>query len=197
MLLPKYVSYPAPDLSSSGDLARLAVTCLDSPPPASSSEFPTPEELSDIGLSTIREVSRHFGMSVSISEPDGGCQFWPVKGPERFTGPWNHTLKNPILIVSNTADPVTPIVSGHLVNSLLSNSSRLLIQNSPGHCSLALLSLCTVKAYRAFYINDTLPPNEFVCEVDESPFPKAGLASSTGVIGLSEDDDRLMASARK
>lgn len=107
-LLPKYVDMPLPDLSFSADLSRLAVTCLDSPPPKDESEFPTAEGLADIGLETIRSVSRHFGMSVTLSEPDGGCQFWPVKGPERYTGPWNHTLKNPILIVSNT-------VSRHLV----------------------------------------------------------------------------------
>lgn len=62
MLLPKYLAVPAPDLSSSADLSRLAVTCLDSPPPASAEEFPTAEELADIGLGTIKEVSRHFGM---------------------------------------------------------------------------------------------------------------------------------------
>ena len=102
ILLPQYTNIPLPDLSYSEDLSRLAVTCIDSPPPASEADFPTPEELADIGLRTIRDVSKHFGMSVSISESDGGCQYWPVRGPERFTGPWNHTLRNPILIVSNT-----------------------------------------------------------------------------------------------
>ncbi|THH10618.1 hypothetical protein EW145_g1198 [Phellinidium pouzarii] len=142
------------------DLERLAVTCLDSPPPASASEFPTADEL----------------------------------GPERFTGTWNHTLNNPILIVSNTADPVTPLASGRLVNTLLSDSSRLLIQNSPGHCSLGLASLCTMKAYRAYFVNGTLPPNEFVCEVDESPFPKEEFSHEVKV--LSEEDRELLTSGR-
>lgn len=101
-LLPTYNIVSEPDLSAAADLSRLAVTCLDSPPPADESEYPTAEELADIDLGTIKDVSRHFGASVGISEPDGGCQFWPVTGPERFTGPWNHTLRNPMLIVSNT-----------------------------------------------------------------------------------------------
>lgn len=101
-LLPQYTLNPGPPPSAARDLQRLAVTCLDSPPPSSPEDFPTPEQLADIGLATISNVSHHFGMSISISEPDGGCQFWPVTPPERFTGPWNHTLKNPILIVSNT-----------------------------------------------------------------------------------------------
>lgn len=101
LLLPQLVLNPG-RTQAAPDLQRLAVTCLDSPPPLSPDDFPTPEQLADIGLATIQNVSRHFGMSASISEPDGGCQFWPVTPPERFIGPWNHTLKNPILIVSNT-----------------------------------------------------------------------------------------------
>lgn len=100
MILPQYTSEPRPDLSYSADLSRLAVTCLDSPPPKDESEYPTAELLADIGLGTLKSVSRHFGMSLTVTEPDGGCQFWPVNAPERFTGPWNHTLRNPILVVS-------------------------------------------------------------------------------------------------
>lgn len=83
------------------DLQRLAVTCLGSSPLLSLDDFPTPEQLADIGLAAIQNVSRHFGMSTLINEPDGGCQLWPVIPPERFIGPLNHTLKNSILIVSN------------------------------------------------------------------------------------------------
>jgi len=192
-LLPVYGA-SGPDLSFAEDLSRLAVTCLDSPPPEDDdSEFPTPELLADIGLGTIRDVSKHFGMSTTISEPDGGCQFWPVRGPERFTGPWNQTLKNPILIVSNTADPVTPIASGRLVNKLLSNSSRLLIQNSPGHGSTALTSLCTIKAIRAYYNDGVLPQNEFTCEAEEQPFSNKSLLTAE----LNEEDRRLLEAAEK
>ncbi|TDL21518.1 hypothetical protein BD410DRAFT_829026 [Rickenella mellea] len=184
-LLLLYSGLPLPDLSYGSDLSRLAVTCLDSPPPETEADYPNAQELADIGLGTLKDVSRHFGMSVSISEPDGGCQFWPVRGPERFVGPWNHTLRNPILIVSNIADPVTPIASGRLLNSLLANSSRLLIVNAPGHGSPP--SRCVTRIHREYFTNGTLPPNEFVCEPDELPFPKPGEAiwKSTS---MSDDD---------
>jgi hypothetical protein len=84
------------------DLVRLGVTCLDSPPPQTRAEVPTPEDLAAEFMKTMREVSPHFGVSVSVGEPDGGCQYWPVRGPERFVGPWNATLEWPMLIVSNT-----------------------------------------------------------------------------------------------
>lgn len=100
LLLPPYADVPP--ISANKDLTRLAVTCLDSPP----SEVPTAEELADIDLDAIRTVSRHFGTSAMVSEPDGGCWAWPVQGPERFEGPWNHTLPYPMLIISNTVSAI-------------------------------------------------------------------------------------------
>ncbi|KAF8184038.1 hypothetical protein K438DRAFT_1123348 [Mycena galopus ATCC 62051] len=82
---------------------------------------------------------------------DGGCQYWPVRGPERFAGPWNATLEWPMLIVSNPIDPITPIQSGLRINSLMPGSTRLIIQDGPGHCSTATPTLCTRKLVREYY----------------------------------------------
>ena len=90
----------------SGSVTRLAVTCIDSPPPKSLADFPTAEDLADEGLRTLEDVSIHFGLSTGLNEPDGGCQYWPVRGPERFTGPWNASLDIPLLIISNTVSTV-------------------------------------------------------------------------------------------
>lgn len=103
MLLPQFDG-----LIYDPDLSRLAVSCLDAPRPKHKEDFPTPELLADVALQTIQNVSRHFGASMSWNEPDGGCQFWPVEESDRFIGPWNHTLSNPILIVSNTVSSLQP-----------------------------------------------------------------------------------------
>ncbi|KAF7790649.1 hypothetical protein EIP86_001605 [Pleurotus ostreatoroseus] len=79
------------------DLERSAVSCNDNRPFTP----PAPETVIDEALDVFQEVSR-LVFSVFTTEPDGGCQYWPVTPPERFEGPWNHTLRNPILIVSNT-----------------------------------------------------------------------------------------------
>ncbi|CAE7198119.1 unnamed protein product [Rhizoctonia solani] len=98
-----------PDSSRSvadkGDLYRYAVTCVDSLPFNNPSTWPTAEKLADEAINRIRKVSPHFGISATLSEPDGGCEFWPAKGVERFTGPWNHTLAFPMLIASTMVDP--------------------------------------------------------------------------------------------
>lgn len=84
-------------LNPNADLARSAVSCNDNAP----FEAPTAETVVDEWLDVYKEVSRAV-FSVVTTEPDAGCQYWPVTPPERFQGPWNHTLRNPILIFSNT-----------------------------------------------------------------------------------------------
>ncbi|TBU51516.1 TAP-like protein-domain-containing protein [Dichomitus squalens] len=148
------------------DLERSAVSCNDQRPFAP----PTAETIVDAGLEVLKHVSRFF-WSVIIAEPDSGCQYWPVTPPERYLGPWNKTLNNPILIISNTHDPATPLVNGEAVHGYLPNSSALLVQNGPGHTSNALTSRCTIRSTRAYFANGTLPAAGTVCEVDQSPFP--------------------------
>ncbi|KAK0230153.1 Alpha/Beta hydrolase protein [Armillaria fumosa] len=185
---------PPSGVSHENDVARLAVTCLDSPPPMSMKDFPSAEDLAEEGLKTLREVSPHFGMSTGMNEPDGGCQYWPAKGPERFTGLWNATLDIPMLIISNTADPVTPISSGVLINSLMPDSSVLVIQESPGHTSLSMASLCTMKLQRQYMAEGIVPVNGTRCAVDIPTFPEPEFWKEQ-IDALSVEDARLMKAA--
>lgn len=177
------------------DLSRAAVSCADSLP-FKKDEFPTAEFMTNQTLRAL-DVSPHFGASVSLAEPDGGCQFWPASGkaPERFTGPWNATLKTPMLIISNTADPITPLSSGRELNALMGNSSRLLIQNSPGHCSLGSVSRCTSRHIKRYFLYGELPEDEFTCEIDQGYFPgeKVGVSAKT----LTQEERTLLESSRR
>ncbi|KAL7411374.1 TAP-like protein-domain-containing protein [Mrakia frigida] len=171
------VGNPAPDgyvPSGQSDLSRAAVGCADGPSAGNRSDGPTAEEMSKEMVRVIQEKSIHFGGSVAIIEPDGGCEFWPRgEHPEgfRFSGPWNATLRTPMMIISNTADPITPLSSGHEINNLMGNSSRLLIQNSPGHCSSGSTSICTLKAIQAYLLEGELPEDESRCEINDTFFP--------------------------
>ena len=88
------------------DLERSAVSCNDQKPFSP----PSAETIVDVGLKTIEKVSRFF-FSVIVSEPDSGCQFWPVTPPERYLGPFNKTLNNPILIISNKVSLTFSVLS--------------------------------------------------------------------------------------
>ncbi|KIJ55466.1 hypothetical protein M422DRAFT_24041 [Sphaerobolus stellatus SS14] len=170
--------------SFSRDLERSAVTCNDNKPFKS----PTAEEVIDESLGVLKYVTR-FAMLVVITEADAGCQFWPVTPPERFQGPWNHTLKNPILIHSNLLDPVTPMSNGELVKQLLGDSATLALREGAGHCSLSMPSLCTAKVTLKYFADGTLPPERHLCSVDVSPF---GFPKANETRALSGEDRNLL-----
>ncbi|KAK4047005.1 hypothetical protein OIV83_005691 [Microbotryomycetes sp. JL201] len=175
------------------DLSRVAVSCLDSPPYKSQKQWPNASLLVDKTLAAL-SVSPHFAANVHPIEPDGGCQWWPVAGraPERFTGPWNNTLDTPMLIVSNTVDPITPLTSGREIKESMGDSARLLVQNSVGHCSLSSVSKCTVGHYQRYLLHGELPDKDTLCEIDRGYFPDlAGDAELERAAGLAEDAQAL------
>ncbi|KZT58682.1 hypothetical protein CALCODRAFT_230866 [Calocera cornea HHB12733] len=151
------------------DLERQAVSCNDAPKPPLY-EPPTNEQLVDEMLAVATDVTG-LAFSVLTTEPDASCHYWPVIPPERFTGPWNNTLSNPILVMSNTADPVTPIASAYLLKELLGDSAILVLQHGPGHGTKSFPTLCTINKSRAYFTDGTLPEDGHTCEIDKPLFP--------------------------
>lgn len=134
-----------------------------------------------------------FGLMNTIS-----CAAWLMKAKEVYTGPWNAETKNPLLIIGNTYDPVTPLISAQ-GNSEVFNGSALLQQNGYGvgsskpmkisanlaqHCSLAQPSLCTAKIVREYFNTGTLPPPGTVCEVDVPLFSNQTWKQALAPLGI-------------
>jgi hypothetical protein len=88
------------DRSPKRDLQRSAVSCNDQMLGPGRQAEPSPQEIMEEMIEVVSTVTE-FAMAVLPQEQDAGCGFWPYEPPERFTGPWNHELKNPILIHSN------------------------------------------------------------------------------------------------
>ncbi|KAJ3100502.1 hypothetical protein HDU97_002184 [Phlyctochytrium planicorne] len=111
------------------------------------------------------------------------CKHW-TRPVDRYEGPWNNKMKNKILVVSSTLDPVTPLYNAKKVHSILSanNDSYLIIQKGYGHCSLGQPSTCTLKAIGNYLFNGTLL-NEGKgattnCVSDTPVFPKTSLSET-------------------
>ncbi|KLO17987.1 alpha/beta-hydrolase [Schizopora paradoxa] len=163
------------NIPASTDQSTIAVICTDSP---NYSEMTDKEVFDEI----IRETAEFQGVSPHFAGMDiPPCHNVQVKASERFTGPFNHTLANEILIIGNTADPVTPLRNAISVNKMLSGSSRLVVHQGSGHCSLAMVSMCTVNAIRGYLLEGDLPPNGLECPVDEKFFPEKPVGSDKQV----------------
>lgn len=120
------------------------------------------------------------------------CEGWSIKAvdpPMRWDDHPAHTRKLintsfPLLFVSNTLDPVTPLAAG-LKMAKKFNGAGLIEQQSEGHCSISCVSLCTITKLRAYFTEGIVPPpptdDEWVkCAADEWPWhPYDGTALSS------------------
>lgn len=115
-------------------------------------------------------------------QPAHFCHRWPSRAIERFTGPWNHTLKNPIIIIGNKADPATPFLDASRVAGWLGDSATLVEQDGFGHLSLAQKSTCTQNIISNFFSTGAHPTgDDTICSIDaDSPplFPSKGVTAS-------------------
>jgi hypothetical protein len=113
------------------------------------------------------------------------CNGWDISPPNQMPpDPWTMANQietaNPILFLSNTYDPVTPLKAA-VKMALKFKGAGLLEQKSQGHCTISTVSRCTGKIVREYVTKGKLPgPPRGVdekfrgewqrCEVDEAPW---------------------------
>lgn len=94
-----------------------------------------------------------------------GCDGWnivPTDPPMRWSDHPAHKPKPietffPLLFISNTLDPVTPLKAGvKMARKFL--HAGFIEQKSEGHCSITCGSLCTIKNIRAYLREGKVPP---------------------------------------
>ncbi|KAF8876133.1 alpha/beta hydrolase fold-domain-containing protein, partial [Infundibulicybe gibba] len=97
---------------------------------------------------------------------------WPDSIPKsHFQGPFLANTSFPLLLVGNTADPVTPLWAAKKMSRGFLGSV-VLTQDSPGHCSFSGPSVCTMKYIRDYFADGKLPPVGEICPVISPLFPK-------------------------
>jgi pimeloyl-ACP methyl ester carboxylesterase len=102
------------------------------------------------------------------------CDAWRdslIPRRSRYAGGYtlpNGTLDTPVLLLSNTLDPVTPLASAMEANAELGDNARLIQQvGGAGHCADSVPSRCTEARVAAFMTNGTVQAeNHALCEVD-------------------------------
>jgi pimeloyl-ACP methyl ester carboxylesterase len=97
------------------------------------------------------------------------CASWPVRAVDRYTGPWNATTPNPVLLVGTRFDPNTPLVNARLAERRLGNAV-VLTHDGYGHLSHADPSSCVQAAVGRYLADLTTPAPGTVCPSDRLPF---------------------------
>jgi pimeloyl-ACP methyl ester carboxylesterase len=97
------------------------------------------------------------------------CAAWPVVNADRYTGPWNRSTPNPVLVIGTRYDPQTAYAGAHRVARRLGNA-RLLTLNGYGHTTDVDPSVCIDHALSAYLVRLATPPQGTVCQPDRQPF---------------------------
>lgn len=144
----------------------------------------TIKDIFDIIVRNTREVTPTFGTAWSLGY---NSYKWPVRSVERLPPYTPAKLKIPVLVIGNTADPITPFASAQKTANLLGDNGFLVEQLGFGHTSLAQSSSCTLGVMLRYFANSTLPKGRSVqCPVDDSNlFP--ALNGTTGATKTSAD----------
>jgi pimeloyl-ACP methyl ester carboxylesterase len=138
-----------------------AIVCADSPAGRDANAWPRT-------VDRLTRVSRIGGPSFGwlIGAP---CASWPVRNTDRYTGPWNASTRNPILLVGGPFDPNTPLAGARHAALLLANTV-LLTYDGYGHISTSDPSACIDEALSRYLVDLDTPRRGTVCRSDRLPF---------------------------
>ncbi|KAF5365051.1 hypothetical protein D9758_010997 [Tetrapyrgos nigripes] len=141
-------------------------------------------EPSDLDASQLREYmsninSTFSGMfSLQIMTCCVVFRGWRVHSEGRVRGPVGDNTSSSLLVIVNTADPVTPLSAAKKMSASFPGSG-LLIQDSPGHTALNFASNCTFQHVAAYFANGTLPEEGTVCSLNDPLFPLVNEATNS------------------
>ncbi|KAJ7269773.1 TAP-like protein-domain-containing protein [Mycena rebaudengoi] len=129
--------------------------------------------------SAFEDSQRHYENMVNTSSWGStifasiriACSGWPAIPQNHFRGPVTGNTSFPMLLIGNTADPVTPLWAAKKMSKGFPGSV-VLQQDCAGHASLAAASPCTWNHIRAYFLDGILPEPGTVCSVLGSSFPK-------------------------
>ena len=97
------------------------------------------------------------------------CASWQSASANRYTGPWNVTTPNPILLLANRYDPRTAYPNARTAARRLGNSV-LVTNNGYGHTTPADVSTCINTTVGRYLTTLRTPPRGTVCQPDHTPF---------------------------
>ncbi|KAH7379335.1 TAP-like protein-domain-containing protein [Phaeosphaeria sp. MPI-PUGE-AT-0046c] len=97
------------------------------------------------------------------------CTSWKIKPAYKYTGAYGGNTSHPILYLSNTADPVTPLRSARIMHGKFLNSG-LLVSDQAGHCSGIQPNMCVLNHVKMYFQTGMLPQENTLCVPPLSPY---------------------------
>ncbi|RKU44543.1 hypothetical protein DL546_000602 [Coniochaeta pulveracea] len=97
--------------------------------------------------------------------------YWKMNPKDVYRGDLNTTLKNPLLLISETYDPATPLRNGRRLAEEMGENARLIVHHGYGHSSQWDVSACTERIGRGYILEGQVPEERITeCWPDTKPF---------------------------
>ncbi|KIW72681.1 hypothetical protein PV04_00859 [Phialophora macrospora] len=119
-------------------------------------------------ISAVNASSKWGGVDIGLENAIQAVR-WKQTAKEIYSGDWQVQTKNPILIIGNTYDPVTPLINAWNTSASF-EGSVVLQHNGYGHTSLAQPGLCSARAVQSYFIDGVLPARGTICQPDIALF---------------------------
>lgn len=152
----------SPSISYTGDVPTFAILCADSIDQQNLSR----DEFAEY-WHLLRNMSSAAGDVWAMLRMK--CAAWKISARYKFEGEFGGNTSHPILFVSNTADPVTPLRSGRIMHSKFPNSG-LLVNDQAGHCSFSAINMCAYERIKEYFQTGILPAANALCVPPPSAF---------------------------
>jgi pimeloyl-ACP methyl ester carboxylesterase len=143
-------------------VSATALQCADKPQPPPGLVLTWPKVMQHLTSTDFVGLFEGWGLWAP-------CASWQSPSANRYTGPWNATTANPILVVGNKYDPRTRYANSVLAARTLGNAVLLTLEGY-GHVSDADPSVCIDTAVKNYLITPTAPLAGNTCQPDHVPF---------------------------
>ncbi|MEV6287387.1 alpha/beta hydrolase [Kribbella sp. NPDC051770] len=108
----------------------------------------------------------HFGaLRAWVGLP---CEFMPVRDTDAFRGPWNLSVKSPVLVFGTRHDPATPYQTTRPYADLYPDARMVTVEGF-GHATIGL-SACVDQKITNYLVNLKAPADNSSCTQDHKPF---------------------------
>jgi pimeloyl-ACP methyl ester carboxylesterase len=142
-------------------LAAVGLICADSPARQG------PGAWQDV-LDRLTGVSSIYGPVITWWRW-APCASWPAASADRYTGPWNASTRNPILVIGTRFDPNTPYTNASRAARRFGNAV-LLTHDGYSHTSPKDPSACVKSATSEYLVDLVTPAEGTICRSDRPPF---------------------------
>lgn len=142
--------------------AGRAVACTDAPDH-------TDWTAEDHYLKYLKLVEQSKYLGQSWSEITMYCAHWKIRPAWEYRPSMEGNTSVPILWITNTRDPVTPLRNAVKMAKRFPGSV-VLKQDADGHCSMSAPSMCMAKWIRKYFHEGVTPPEDIMCRPDKGTF---------------------------